>query len=326
MSAFNGLSHTEIERRCRPLLFVSDSPQYDCDEQVQHADESEYVELLRSMRSRCGFLAFGESLIDCIESDRALCAALNVSSAELLARLRSVLDRFELAVSRTAASDSVRSSIVTQQVALDDRVSLVVTRIESRGFQRSPFVNLDSDSPDSVWNVEYHILNQSLAPGNVTLKIGGSLRFGALEFIERYGFFGGGGGAAALRAVQAGHAPLRNDYRLDPALTLAVLTGQWNAEGRAAYAQQLRVERLALEPQIAAAATDANRCADAVRQGRAALQAARATGDAEAIETAEVELDEATGESLFAQQTLDFLQRVQLAQIDEHLSEFERII
>jgi hypothetical protein len=322
MTSFNGLAVTEIERRCRPLLDAGadGSPLYDDEELAKHPDESEFVDLLRSMRSRCGFLAFGESLAECIESDRVLCQSLNVEREALLARLRSLVEQFEAAV---AASSSV-GSIVTREMKLgDDNVALLVTRIESRGFQRSPFVNLDSDSPDSAWNVEYHILNRALAPGNVTLKIGGSLRFGALQFVEQYAFFGGGGGAAALRAVNAGHAPVRNEYRLDPALTLAVLSGSWNAAARAAYSAQLRVERLLLEQQIDRCRSDALRCRNAVHQCRAALEAARgASVDREAVETATLELDEAIGESLFADETLAFLTDVQMAGIDAALIEF----
>jgi hypothetical protein len=320
--SLNGLAVAEIERRCRPLLDggADGSPLYDDDELAKHPDENEFVDLLRSMRSRCGFLAFGESLAECIESDRVLCQSLNVEREALLARLRSLVEQFEAAVAAASASSSV-GSIVTREMKLGDgNVSLLVTRIESRGFQRSPFVNLDSDSPDSAWNVEYHILNRALAPGNVTLKIGGSLRFGALQFVEQFAFFGGGGGAAALRAVEAGHPPVRNEYRVDPALTLAVLSGSWNAPARAAYSAQLRLERLVLEQQIDRCRSDVLRCRKAVQQCRTALEAAR--DDREAVEMAKLELDEAIGESLFADETLAFLIDVQMAGVDAALSEF----
>ncbi len=328
--SFNLLSVSEVERRCRPLLARDGdgAPLFDSDEEARTADEAEYVELLRSMRSRCGFLAFGESLERCIEADRALCAALHVSPPLLASSLRSVLLAFE-----AGASTAADASIVTRELSFDavrsllpsasgssssSSSSLLVTRIHSRGFQRSPFVNLDTDSPDSVWNVEYHVLNRSLAPGSLTLKIGGSLQFGALQHIADYDFFGGGGGAAALHAVREhGRPPIVNEYRLDPALVVAVLTGEWSDAARAAFADRLRVERLALLPQIAAARADLARANDAVAERRAAL------GSSD-DEVAALELDEAVGEVLFAQQTLDFLQSVQLAQLDAALSQFSR--
>lgn len=315
--SFNQLPLAEVERRCRPLL----DEQFDRDEEARTPDEAEYVELLRSMRSRCGFLAFGESLPHRIDADRALCAALHVSPALLAAALRSVLQAFEAAAVETSGA-----SIVTREVPVDaGRLlaraggaagTLLVSRIESRGFQRSPFVNLDTDSPDSVWNVEYHILNRRLAPGSLALKIGGSLQFGAIQHIADFDFFGGGGGAAALRAVREdGRPPVLNAYRLDPALVVAVLTGEWSDAARSAFADCLRVERLALLPQIAAAHADLGRANAAVAERRAALDASD--------EMAVLELDEAVGDVLFAQQTLDFLQSVQLAQLDATLAQFQ---
>ena len=51
-----------------------------------------------------------------------------------------------------------------------------------------------------MWNVEYQVHNARLRP-RVQLRIGGSTLFGAIEHIERFGFYGGGGVDAALAAA-----------------------------------------------------------------------------------------------------------------------------
>ena len=73
MTDFNGLDVKEIERRCRPLINAA----WDDEEQARVPEEAEYVALLRSMRSECGFLAPHESLLTRIERDTAVLEALN---------------------------------------------------------------------------------------------------------------------------------------------------------------------------------------------------------------------------------------------------------
>jgi hypothetical protein len=325
MSAeWNGVPLSEVERRCRPLLGES----YDNEEIARVPEEAEFVELLRSMRSRCGFLAFAESLPACVAADAATCAALNVTSSQLLAALRALLLSFESTappgpfVTRDVAARIALDHIpVTSTNATAVNSSLIMTRIVSRGFQRSPFVNLDTDTPDSAWNVEYHLLNTALSPGNVTLKIGGHASFGALQFIEQFQFFGGGGGRAAMHAVsQHSRPPVLNEYRLDPAIVLAVLTGEWSASAKQAYVARLDVERALLAPEIEAAERETARCAAVVQEREAALEAARGSDDAEQIELAELELDEAQGELLFVQQTLDFVKNVRMTQLNQALA------
>lgn len=325
--AFNNVPLNELERRCRPLL----DDAFDAEEQARVPEESEFVELLRSMRSRCGFLAFGESLPACIAADAATCAALNVTPSQIVAALRAIVFSFEsLAASdQTFVTRDVAASVALTQLPSFSSSSstsisshsLIVTRIVSRGYQRSPFVNLDTDSPDSAWNVEYHVLNKTLVPHDVTLKIGGHATFGALQFIDEFQFFGGGGGVAAMHAVsQLARPPILNEYRLDPAIVLAVLTGQWTALAKAAYAARIELERAKLVPELAAAVQETERCVAVVQEREAALKAARVANDAEQVDLAELELDEAQGDLIFAQQTLDFVKNVRKTQLDEAMA------
>ena len=89
-------------------------------------------------------------MIKCIENDKALAKQLSTTVPALSQALRHVL--------KLAYEKPLDRSIRVQKVTIDDLpplspqknepVSLTLTTIVSRGLQRSPFVDLDGDSPD----------------------------------------------------------------------------------------------------------------------------------------------------------------------------------
>jgi hypothetical protein len=202
---------------------------YDDVEMPRGEDERDYCELLRSVRSTCGFLAPGESLRQRVQMDADDLKSLNTDAKSLAGNLRAVL----LASHPRTIDDTRPVSTQSGLFSSYNSVTLMVTRIVTRGQpQRSPFVNLDVDHGDSVWQDEFSIVNRDLKP-SVTLKIGGNAAFGSIEMIEKYGFFGGGDLAAAIAAANgAREGVVVNDFRLDPHLIMAVLTGRWNDKAK----------------------------------------------------------------------------------------------
>ena len=88
---------------------------------------------------------------------------------------------------------------------------LEVTYLWFSGHQYSPFWNDDvgvGEGDNFTWNADFIICNQR---SKLSVKIGGDECSGVVRFIEKYGFYEGGG--------------VRNEYRVDPSILLAVLTG-----------------------------------------------------------------------------------------------------
>jgi len=92
--------------------------------------------------------------------------------------------------------------------------TFIVSKSFFCGHQYSLFYNEHAEDADedenTTWNVEYLIRNERHPEDSLHIKIGGDDTRGVISYIENYGFYEGG---------------LLNDYRVDPVVLQAVLTG-----------------------------------------------------------------------------------------------------
>jgi len=100
-----------------------------------------------------------------------------------------------------------------------------------QGKQFSLFRNGDID--DSSWQEDYEITNQSIP--ELTLLIAGNSTTGIVRYIEDYGFYEGGDG---------------NQYRIDPNVLVAVITGRRSLEAFRSLRARVQFEQRQLEQEI----------------------------------------------------------------------------
>ncbi|MDP2436353.1 MAG: hypothetical protein Q8P67_11455 [archaeon] len=202
---FNGLGLKEIQRRARVLKDRTEDP------------------LTWRYRSSSGFLGEEELLEDVISKDEQLVRELGSSHLELADMLASVvssaraLDEAEQRMPERVLSFRGQQLHVTCQPYMSPQFSLFWNEAAAGSVH------------NTSWSAEYHISHPGL-PG-YSLLVGGDDRRGSIDFIRHLGFYQGG-------------APL-NDYRLDPSLLLAILTGSPSPSALACLTlhQQARLHR-----------------------------------------------------------------------------------
>jgi len=168
-------------------------------------------------RSHSGFLGPGESLKGVLMQDWELVTQrLGTTHLQLAAHLRALL---------TLAKAEIRNEgEVVYDVSVVPSNTLVqpfgpqAIRVEKTfylGEQYSLFFNPErADSPDNQkWDIEYCFKS---ARSGLSLRVGGEADRGVVTYIQHYGFYEGGGVA--------------NEYRVDPAELIALITGSVNQE------------------------------------------------------------------------------------------------
>lgn len=100
------------------------------------------------------------------------------------------------------------ASLPTNTLICEKPQTFEILKMETRGYQLSPFNNLDKELPIEAWCegtylvgwgliwAEYQVNNVDLG---LDIRIGGNSQQGVVSFIERYGFYEGGKGTNELR-------------------------------------------------------------------------------------------------------------------------------
>eukprot|EP01116_Phalansterium_solitarium_P007320 TRINITY_DN19945_c0_g1_i1.p1 TRINITY_DN19945_c0_g1~~TRINITY_DN19945_c0_g1_i1.p1 ORF type:complete len:312 (-),score=64.03 TRINITY_DN19945_c0_g1_i1:38-973(-) len=219
--SINGLSLDAIERRGRPLP-----------DRTEDGGEWRF-------RAATGFLGPDESLTGLLRRDWHAVAELGTSHTRLAADLRSIIRCAEDA--RAAQHLGPMSDVELRAWRSDAAPTsqparrLLVSRQIANGYQYSVFFN--EQRPGSVlntqWKEEYRI--QCVSSG-LQVCVAGNADVGLVDYIDRFGFYEGG-------------AP-GNEYRVEPSLLHAIITGRIMPKAAILWEQQLRRRLLPLEADL----------------------------------------------------------------------------
>ena len=310
----NNLTIKEVERRLKPLKLEKEGEEneqilWDAEELppegLEEDEEVPAITVLRSMRTRNGYIGEKESLSELREESRKSLESFGFnSSKELTLHLRNVLTEFDkLSQSKREKEESGAETFqisftpqnlphsISEKFPVSEQ-KLLVTRFVLRGEPKfDPFLDLHNFSEGNCWNDEFEVYSEKL---DLSLK----LRGGSLKMMEEYCFF-------------EGSSEGRNEFYNPVERILSVLIGQFVSRKVVEDEKRRQMSKLSsLERTKKSLQSQLAEKKDIFKRGKEALKKSKKSkkGSAQSEgEMDELELEEMEGDILYLSSEINLL-------------------